>query len=105
MGAPRHARTCCDSCATNRSPSLRRIKAVSDAYGLDTVDTTFRVRNDLMSWEEGVQVSTTRAMRIDAHWRALEAAPQDPQQRALFGRSRRHAPTPTPPPRGCARSW
>jgi two-component system sensor histidine kinase EvgS len=63
---------------------LRRIKAVSDAYALDTVDTTFRVRNDLMSWEEGVQVVDTARMRVDAHWRALESAPQDAQQRELF---------------------
>ena len=64
---------------------LRRIKAVSDAYALDYVDTTFRVRNDLISWEEGIQVVDNAHMRIDAHWRALEAVPQDPQQRILFG--------------------
>ena len=27
---------------------LRLIKTISDAYGLDVVDTTFRVRNDLV---------------------------------------------------------
>ena len=27
--------------------SLRRIKSVSDSYGMDIVDTTFRVRNSL----------------------------------------------------------
>jgi PAS domain S-box-containing protein len=64
--------------------NLRRIKAVSDAYGLDYVDTTFRVRNDLMSWEEGVQVVDAARMRIDAHWHALAAARQDARQRELF---------------------
>jgi len=64
---------------------LRRIKAVSDAYALDYVDTTFRVRNDLMSWDEGIQVVDNARMRIDAHWHALAETPQDPQQRILFG--------------------
>ncbi|MGH8029628.1 MAG: ATP-binding protein, partial [Arenimonas sp.] len=64
---------------------LRRIKAISDAYALDYVDTTFRVRNDLISWEEGIQVVDNARMRIDAHWRALEVVPQDAQQRILFG--------------------
>jgi PAS domain S-box-containing protein len=63
---------------------LRRIKAVSDSYGLDIVDTTFRVRNDLMGWDEGVQVVDTARMRIDAHWRELESAPKDDRQRELF---------------------
>ena len=56
-----------------------------DAYALDYVDTTFRVRNDLISWDEGIQVVDNARMRIDAHWRALEDVPQDPQQRILFG--------------------
>ena len=40
-----------------KDDSLRRmavLKRVSDAYGLDIVDTTFRVRNHLMPWREGV---------------------------------------------------
>ena len=35
---------------------LRRIKSVSDSYGLDYVDTTFRARNYLITWNEGVAV-------------------------------------------------
>jgi two-component system sensor histidine kinase EvgS len=63
---------------------LRRIKAVSDAYGLDIVDTTFRVRNDLISWEEGVQVVDNARLRIREHWAALEELPQTPEQAKLF---------------------
>ncbi|MBW8809728.1 MAG: hypothetical protein JF591_13025, partial [Lysobacter sp.] len=33
---------------------LRLIKTISDGYGLDVVDTTFRVRNDLVGWDEGL---------------------------------------------------
>jgi PAS domain S-box-containing protein len=64
--------------------SLRRIKAVSDAYGLDYVDTTFRVRNDLMSWDEGVQVIDNAEQRIAAHWRTLLQAPRNAEQQALI---------------------
>jgi two-component system, NarL family, sensor histidine kinase EvgS len=64
--------------------SLRRIKAVSDAYGLDYVDTTFRVRNHLMSWPEGVQVIDDARQRIDAHWATLAKAPQSAEQAELI---------------------
>ncbi|MFY2763966.1 ATP-binding protein [Arenimonas sp. MALMAid1274] len=63
---------------------LRRIKAVSDAYGLDIVDTTFRVRNDLIAWEEGVQVVDNARLRIREHWAALEGMPHTPAQQQLF---------------------
>lgn len=63
---------------------LRRIKAVSDAYGLDIVDTTFRVRNNLIAWEEGEQVLDNARLRIREHWMELEASPHTRPQRELF---------------------
>jgi len=63
--------------------SLRRIKAVSDSYGLDVVDTTFRVRNSLISWEEGVQVVDNANLRIQKHWAALLQSRQTPEQAVL----------------------
>lgn len=63
---------------------LRRTKAVSDAYGLDLVDTTFRVRNGLISWEEGLQVVDNARLRAHEHWRALEQMPLTEEQQALF---------------------
>src|SRR5690606_22526798 len=33
---------------------LRALKAVSDGYNLGVVNTTFKVRNDLIGWEEGI---------------------------------------------------
>src|SRR5512147_830014 len=60
--------------------SLRRIKAVSDSYGLDVVDTTFRVRNSLISWEEGVQVLDSANLRIQEHWAALLQSRQNAEQ-------------------------
>ncbi|HEU0154008.1 MAG TPA: ATP-binding protein [Arenimonas sp.] len=63
---------------------LRRIKAVSDAYGLDVVDTTFRVRNALITWEEGERIIDHARLRIREHWIALEQMPLTPDQKALY---------------------
>ncbi|RNF83660.1 hybrid sensor histidine kinase/response regulator [Montanilutibacter psychrotolerans] len=63
---------------------LRRIKAISDAYGLDVVDTTFRVRNHLVSWEQGVRTVDAARVRIDREWVALAAMPRNRQQQAMF---------------------
>ena len=63
---------------------MRRLKAVSDAYGLDIVDTTFRVRNYLMTWNQGVAVVDGARARIDQDWQALAAMPRSPQQELLF---------------------
>ena len=68
---------------------LRRIKAVSDAYGLDIVDTTFRVRNDLISWQEGVQAVDHARLRIREHWAALEKMPRTREQAELFAQVER----------------
>ncbi|QWP77827.1 response regulator [Lysobacter sp. K5869] len=59
---------------------LRLIKTVSDAYGLDVVDTTFRVRNDLVGWDEGVDRVDRARARIDAAWRELDALPHSPRE-------------------------
>ncbi len=63
---------------------LRRIKSISDAYGLDHVDTTFRVRNGQLDWAEGVAVLDAARRRIDDNWTALAASAQTPGEQALF---------------------
>lgn len=63
---------------------IRRIKAVSDAYRLDVVDSTFRVRNDLMGWEQGVKVVDDAQMRLQRHWVELLAEKRNPEQEALM---------------------
>jgi signal transduction histidine kinase/CheY-like chemotaxis protein len=50
---------------------LRYVKDISDAYGLDVVDTTFRVRNNLMGWEQGVEVLDRATERIQDRWDRL----------------------------------
>ncbi|WP_222423696.1 hypothetical protein, partial [Lysobacter antibioticus] len=51
---------------------LRLLKTVSDAYGLDVVDTTFRVRNGLVGWDEGLRRVDDARRRIDRGWRRLQ---------------------------------
>src|SRR5688500_2708050 len=63
---------------------LRRIKAVSDAYGMEIVDSAFRVRNRLMGWEQGVSVVDNALVRIRQHWAELQKLPRPPEQQALF---------------------
>jgi hypothetical protein len=66
--------------------SLRQAKAMSDAYGLDIVGTTFRVRNDLLSWEEGVHSVDNARERIEQNWAVLAAAPHTQMQREMISR-------------------
>ncbi|UHQ20526.1 ATP-binding protein [Lysobacter sp. KIS68-7] len=63
---------------------MRYIKAVSDVYGLDVVDTTFRVRNNLISWEQGIAVIDRAQAKVGRNWRALEPMPRGPEEQALF---------------------
>jgi signal transduction histidine kinase/CheY-like chemotaxis protein/HPt (histidine-containing phosphotransfer) domain-containing protein len=62
---------------------LRLAKSISDAYGLDIVDTTFRVRNYLMGWDQGVSVVDTAQSDIKRDWESLIASNLSPEQRAL----------------------
>ncbi|HEU0307086.1 MAG TPA: ATP-binding protein, partial [Lysobacter sp.] len=63
---------------------LREIKAVSDAYGLDVVDTTFRTRNYLITWEEGEAVIDAARVRIDKSWASLTRLPRSPEEETHF---------------------
>ena len=75
-----------------RDQSLQRmvlLKSVSDAYGLDMVDTTFRVRNALVSWDTGVETLDAATARIQADWARLAAMPRSPQAQVLFAETAR----------------
>jgi signal transduction histidine kinase/CheY-like chemotaxis protein/HPt (histidine-containing phosphotransfer) domain-containing protein/CHASE3 domain sensor protein len=66
---------------------LRRLKEVSDGYGLDMVDTTFRVRNYLIDWNAGLAKLDAARASIDRNWHELEALPRTPEQQQLFVRT------------------
>ncbi|MGO1070854.1 ATP-binding protein [Lysobacter sp. CA199] len=59
---------------------LRLIKTISDAYGLDVVDTTFRVRNNLVGWDEGLTRVDSAGRRIDRAWQQLQSLPHSAQE-------------------------
>jgi signal transduction histidine kinase/DNA-binding response OmpR family regulator len=63
---------------------MRLLTAVSEGYAVGVVDTTFKARNYLITWHEGVaRVDAARAA-IDTSWKRLENLPRSPDQRALF---------------------
>ncbi|HEV8693827.1 MAG TPA: PAS domain S-box protein, partial [Lysobacter sp.] len=64
--------------------ALREIKAVSDAYGLDVVDTTFRARNYLVSWEEGVATIDAARAKVERSWASLQRLPRTPEEEVHF---------------------
>ncbi|GAB3101347.1 response regulator [Lysobacter terrae] len=63
---------------------LREIKSVSDAYGLDVVDTTFRARNYLITWEEGEATLDAARRRIDISWATLAHLPRTAEEETHF---------------------
>lgn len=62
---------------------LRLSKSISDAYGLDIVGAVFRVRNNLMGWEQGVQVVADANAAIERDWKVLFESELPPEQRAV----------------------
>ncbi len=63
---------------------MRGIRGLSDVYGQDVVNTTFRARNHLIGWEQGLaEVDRARA-RASAGWEALQAAPLQGEDRSLL---------------------
>ncbi|HSX61502.1 MAG TPA: ATP-binding protein [Tahibacter sp.] len=68
---------------------LRYVKSISDAYGMDVVDTAFRVRNSLMGWEQGVEVIDRASERIQDQWDKLLATNLTEVQKALVDDIRR----------------
>ena len=72
-----------DSLRDESLTGLRLAKSISDAYGLDIVDTTFRVRNNLMGWDQGIAVVDTAQSDIKRDWQNLLASNLSPEQRSL----------------------
>ena len=77
-------RVALDTLKSDSLSGLRRIKAISDAYGLEIVSTAFRVRNNLMGWEQGAGNVSNALARIEQHWVALQEMPRTPEQQSVF---------------------
>lgn len=63
---------------------MRLLNAVSEGYATGVVDTTFKARNDLITWHEGVARVDAARSAIDSNWKRLETLPRSREQRALF---------------------
>ena len=63
---------------------LRQIKRVSDGYGLDMVDTVFRTRNYLITWDEGLASVDGARRKIDEAWGTLATLPRTPEEATHF---------------------
>ena len=72
---------------------IKYVKGISDAYGLEVVDTTFRVRNHLMGWDQGVEVVDRAMQRVLDQWDALSRTRLTPEQASLFAEIARHRET------------
>ena len=63
---------------------MRRIRRLSDAYSQDVVNTTFRARNELISWDDGLAIVDRVQATTQAEWNALQHAPLQPEDRDLL---------------------
>ncbi|MEO5565940.1 MAG: ATP-binding protein [Luteimonas sp.] len=66
---------------------LRALKAVADGYTVGVVDTTFKVRNYLVDWPQGVQALDHAQVSIAHNWQLLEAMPHPRGQRVMFAQA------------------
>jgi len=62
---------------------LRLAKSISDSYRLEIVDTTFRVRNNLTGWDQGMRIVDVARSDIQRDWQALIETNLSPEQRVL----------------------
>jgi signal transduction histidine kinase/CheY-like chemotaxis protein/HPt (histidine-containing phosphotransfer) domain-containing protein len=64
--------------------SLRRIKAMSDAYSHDLLATAYKARDGQIGLAQAQRLGEDALGRIDAHWQALSAQPRGPEQQSLM---------------------
>ncbi|MGN6312321.1 MAG: ATP-binding protein [Rhodanobacteraceae bacterium] len=62
------------------------VKALTDAYGIDLIGVTFKVRNGLMDWNAGLQSLDADRARIAQAIAALHAETLPPKQREVMDR-------------------
>jgi signal transduction histidine kinase/CheY-like chemotaxis protein/HPt (histidine-containing phosphotransfer) domain-containing protein len=74
-----------DSLLHDSLSGLRLAKSISDSYGLEIVDTTWRVRNSLMGWDQGAKAISVAISDIRRDWEALLVTDLSPEQRILTG--------------------
>ncbi len=63
---------------------MHRIRRLSDAYSHDVVTTTFRTRNHLTGWDEGLAILEKAQLTTETEWTALQQMDLGPEDRALL---------------------
>ncbi|RZA16663.1 MAG: PAS domain S-box protein, partial [Lysobacteraceae bacterium] len=66
---------------------MRRIRALNDAYAQDVIDTTFRTRNYLIDWDEGLATVDRAQATMAREWQALRNAGLEGEDRALLAQA------------------
>ncbi len=61
-----------------------QVKALTDAYGIDIIGVTFKVRNGLMTFDQGLAAVDEAQRRIGQAFAALEAESMAPRQHELL---------------------
>jgi signal transduction histidine kinase/CheY-like chemotaxis protein/HPt (histidine-containing phosphotransfer) domain-containing protein len=64
--------------------SLRRIKAMSDAYSHDLLATAYKARDGQIGLAQAQRLGEDALSRIDAHWQALTTQARGPEQQSLM---------------------
>jgi methyl-accepting chemotaxis protein len=62
---------------------LGQLKAVSDLYGINVVDTAHKVRNGNVDWEHGLAAVTEARTGIASHWKSYTGSPMDTVEKRL----------------------
>ena len=63
---------------------MGRIRRLNDVYAQDVIDTTFRTRNYLDSWDRGLAVVSEARASAAREWHALQAMPLEGEDKALL---------------------
>jgi methyl-accepting chemotaxis protein len=73
----------------DRVVPLRDLKAVSDLYAVNIVDTAHKVRNGNISWEKGASSVSDAAINLRKHWKAYAETFMPPEEKRLAAEAER----------------
>jgi methyl-accepting chemotaxis protein len=65
---------------------LEQLKVVSNMYGMNVVDTSHKVRNGSLNWEQGVAAIDKATREIAANWSAYSALNHAPKERDVINK-------------------
>jgi methyl-accepting chemotaxis protein len=68
---------------TDRVQSIQQLKQVADAYAVDMVDATHKVRSGAFTWSAGQEALANAATKIDREWKSYAGTQRAPQETAL----------------------